>query len=753
MEKTHTVIWFQLQNLSFRVRPQRFQVKIWKDTDWNKASFLLSFLPDGSLRDWASELWKFDSAQAASVHFFDHLRKIINICVPSKLCKHRSSTSAPWFSGLLLRLIKRRNRAYVKNKLSPSPSQFQKFKNLKRLVKKEVLVAKRAFFLDTFGKVSSTGDFWKASHAVTGQRPKPLPALSLPDGSIVSQDADKVSVLNKEFAYNFNSAGCCAPELQKNVPLDAEFLCPGDFILNWLCRLSPSMSTGLDLIPAQFLCGCASDLIFPVRCLLNRCLLEGMFPAEWKRAQIVPIPKVASPSIPSELRPISILPGLSKLAESWLLLCLGPYIIPADNQFAFWRGRSTEDALAFVQSTASKAMEFCVSKRKPVKVAVVSFDIVKAFDQICHLKLIQILEKRGVPPGLLRILASYLSNRMQQVSISGISSDPVACSSGVPQGSVMGGPLFNVYIDSVLQLNLTTGSTLAGYADDLILVKAILDETAEQCLQLDINMVVDCYSELLLKVQSAKTKLLVCSIAPRPLKSISRLVVHGNAIAEVSTLKYLGVVLDRKLDFGENARSLAARSRRILGALKASCKPLLGLKAFAHIYMAKILPILTYSIAVTAPAKKGPFSLLEKSHRLVARIVLNDWTSSYNSLLRLLNWRSISQICFERRCLLIWKYVNSVRHLPAGVICRKSSTECSKRLRNAPHQLDIEILRSKKSAIDELPFLNCLHTWNTLSSYARSASFSFARLAIRNHNNYTCVQRQIPSRLILIDDF
>ncbi len=85
-------------------------------------------------------------------------------------------------------------------------------------------------------------------------------------------------------------------------------------------------------------------------------------------------------------------------------------------------------------------------------------------------------------------------------------------------------------------------------------------------------------------------------------------------------MKCLGVALDRKLDFGDNSRATAARSRRILGVLKASCKPLFGLKAFAHIYTAKILAILTYSIAVTTPAKSSPFSLLEKSHRLATRI-------------------------------------------------------------------------------------------------------------------------------------
>ncbi len=606
--------------------------------------------------------------------------------------------------------------------------------------------------MDTFNSVSSSGDFWKAFRKVTGQGPKPLPTLILSNGSAVLEDSEKATILSTEFSSNFNPAGSPAPNLPNTEPLEADHLCTSDYILDWLMHLPFSMSVGLDSISARFLRGCAADLIIPLRCLLNRCLLEGVFPDEWKMGRIVPIPKLASPTTVSDLRPVSVLPSLSKLPEKWLLSCIYPMLTPASNQFGFWPGRSTEDALAFAQISISQAMEYCVTRRKAVKVAVVSFDISKAFDQISHLKLIEILQRRNVPTPLLRILVSYLSNRTQKVGIGTEFSESVVCTSGIPQGSVLGGPLFNVYIDQVFHLHLSIGSTLVGYADDLLLIKAIPDEAAEADLQLDVDEIVDCYSELLLSVHPAKTRLLVCSIAPQPLSTATPLLVLGKPIKQVPFLKYLGVLLDRKMDLGQNAHTLAVRSRRMLGALKSSCKPLLGTKAFLQIYTAKILPLLLYNIAVTAPSKKEPFCALEKAHRLAARLILNDWSSSYHCLLHCLHWKSISRICFERRCLLVWKYVHGSRHLPTESIVRKKCSERQNRLRGAPHSLDLEILRSKKSSIDLIPFLNCLHTWNVLSPHARSASLPFIRLAVRNFSNYSAVQQCIPTRLFLFDN-
>ena len=79
-------------------------------------------------------------------------------------------------------------------------------------------------------------------------------------------------------------------------------------------------------------------------------------------------------------------------------------------------------------------------------------DLSKAFDKVIHERLIQDLFALGVTGRPLRWLISYLSERTQRVCFGASSSTITSCSCGVPQGSVLGPLLFNVYTRDVPQV-------------------------------------------------------------------------------------------------------------------------------------------------------------------------------------------------------------------------------------------------------------------------------------------------------------
>ena len=117
------------------------------------------------------------------------------------------------------------------------------------------------------------------------------------------------------------------------------------------------------------------------------------------------------------------------------------------------------------------------------------FDLQKAFDAVPHRRLMCKLEKLHLHPILLTWLHNYLYGREQSVIVNGETSDPVKVISGVPQGSVLGPLLFLIYIDDITSLQLSKGTKVSLYADDMLLYKPISSDNDYVELQHDVDKI------------------------------------------------------------------------------------------------------------------------------------------------------------------------------------------------------------------------------------------------------------------------
>ena len=114
---------------------------------------------------------------------------------------------------------------------------------------------------------------------------------------------------------------------------------------------------------------------------------------------------------------------------------------------------------------------------------------------------------------LLQWIADYLSGREQYVVVNGVSSTAVPVVSGVPQGSVLGPLLFLVYINCVSTLQLSTGTKLTIYADDILLYKPIYNPEDYSHLQRDIQTALFNYH---LTLNASKCKYLIAPKKRQP---------------------------------------------------------------------------------------------------------------------------------------------------------------------------------------------------------------------------------------------
>ena len=116
----------------------------------------------------------------------------------------------------------------------------------------------------------------------------------------------------------------------------------------------------------------------------------------------------------------------------------------------------------------------------------------KHFHSIPHEPLLSELKELNLAHNVYVWLHNYLADRQQKVVLNGALSETSPVTSGVPQGSILGPILFLIYIDDIVEANISQGSTLVLYADDILLYRPICTSEDYLSLQRDIDTISNC---------------------------------------------------------------------------------------------------------------------------------------------------------------------------------------------------------------------------------------------------------------------
>lgn len=356
----------------------------------------------------------------------------------------------------------------------------------------------------------------------------------------------------------------------------------------------------------------------------NQAILDCEFPENLKLADIIPCFKKGDMHDKANFRPISLLPPVSKIFEKIMVAQMTPTLDQIFSKFlcGYRRKHSTQHALL----SMLRKWQTCIANKD--KVGAILMDLSKAFDCLSHKLLIAKLEAYGFGKRSLEFLLSYLSNRKHRVRIGNSFSEWLELNLGVPQGSVLGPILFNIFLNDLFIIfdksdlcNFADDNSLSACAPSLDIVINILIKSAAEILRW--------YDQNSLVANPAKFQV----IFPGSPNLNIEFNLNGHLLKSSNIVKLLGISIDDKLMFLPHIKDLTRRANNKIKALLRLSHNISESRRNI-LFQTFIISFFNYCPLIWIFGSKQANTLLEKCHFRALRARFLDFSSSYENLLK-----------------------------------------------------------------------------------------------------------------------
>lgn len=479
------------------------------------------------------------------------------------VCPYKTITfkkkKPPWITDTIILMITLRDKSFKKYKNSKNLQDWNYYKTLRNQINIAIRNEKRAYLQETINNNRSQKELW--------QKFRDLEIYSRNKKTIIPESLNNAQLINDYFLQHSGIETSSNLELihfyknhrVKNFNALFEFsLVDEDIIYKYLLDIK-SEAIGIDDVSIKMILLCCPYILPIITNIINSCLLSNTFPDEWKISKVLPMPKKSHPLELSDLRPISILPTLSKCLEKIMNAQIKVYldrnVLLPKRQSGFRQGYSCTTSLLDVVDDVLRMTD--IGKTT----VLVLLDYTKAFDTISHKLLLAILSYTGFSADAVAMIHSYLSNRYQIVHTENRQSTKNKILRGVPQGTILGPLLFNIYAAQVSKEVVTSKTYF--YADDTQLSYSFYPndiDNANKVLNSDIDKLVKASSKHDLIINPNKSSVLIFGYKRQEVQSKLKIMVDNKELSAVSCAKNLGVELDVDLRFKKHTAKLLQRA-------------------------------------------------------------------------------------------------------------------------------------------------------------------------------------------------
>ena len=545
--------------------------------------------------------------------------------------KKERKNPKPWILPWLEEACDRKNRLYHDFVKQPSTANKTKYVKMKKFVEKHIKLAKNKYYKKYFDQYNDNSrKQWQLINSLINRKVKKSSVTKLHDnnGNIINTPRAVAEKFNEYFVSiaaklkddissrnNFNPN-----DFNKflTAPVhNSIFLSPieGSEVSGIIHNLKNKATLDTKINPLKIASTCDKfneNLAKVISCSFE----QGVFPNSLKTARVVPIFKSGSKTDVANYRPISLLASFSKLYEKLMHRRIIEFMEANnsifDSQYGFRSGRSCEHALLKAQSVLLDSL----SKNEISLLLLIDFS--KAFDMVDHIILLKKLEHYGIRGVAHDWLKSYLADRQQFVTIDGSDSDKKSLKFGVPQGSILGPLLFIIYINDLPEISKIAKFIM--YADDanIIITGKSVVEINEKFNNLSRTLLrwVDSNG---LKLNLDKTNYMIFS--RQKIEIPCGLFIANRKIERKHEARFLGVIVDDKLNFSQHIRTLKSKMSRYVGVMY-KLKGLVPTKILLQIYHSFIQSHINFCSLVWGFSAKTNIELLFSSQKKGIRAVM-----------------------------------------------------------------------------------------------------------------------------------
>ena len=569
----------------------------YKKADWAALNAELKSL------NWRAFLGGLDVDDAVAV-FTRELLRLVKSHVPSRMVSSRSS-SHPWLTQRCAYAVQEKLRAVG------TPMAAAKREDCARVLREEyeLYVQKTKGELESMEPSSKR--WWSVSNSLL-RKPQStcsVPSLKRQDGTWATTSAEKAAVLQATFARKSMLPPIIenkyTPPFVAALPVDEIFCVDHKDVLSALEKLRIDSGTGPDQISTKVLRHCAASIVEPVSLICNMILDQGRWPAPWRNHWVCPLHKKKSKADAGNYRGVHLTSQLSKTCERILGQSFQRFFEESEKygprQFAYMKGRGHRDALL------ANILQWLWWLETGNVVGLYCSDVSGAFDRVDRELLTRKLRSSGLSPCLVRVLESWLDDRVAEVVVGGQAAAPAPLRNSVYQGTVWGPPLWNLHYESARHSVNECGFREVVYADDKNMSKAFANSTPAVAIHNDMRK-----CQRFLHEWGKGNGVLF-----DPGKEEFHILNRPGASVAASSFRLLGVQFDSKLQMKEGVRVLCVQAAWRIKALR-RVRRFYSIRHMVQMYKSRVL---SYIEAGCVAFLHAAPSILEPLDRIQSRFL------------------------------------------------------------------------------------------------------------------------------------